>query len=118
MPRHRHTKDGSLISEQRYIVLRGKLAQAVGLRLSNKIIKLIKYFYSAPALQITAYIVTLLREDGLKESNHQIISELVLLKAVEGSETCHRLAKEISKKHNVLSNYTWENGAHNNSGVG
>ena len=91
-------KEPPSTAEKRYISLRSKLTRVVGIRLARKIVKLIRHFYSAPELQITAYVVTILREEGVHDSLHKLINKLVQHKAFEGPETCHSLAKEIAQK--------------------
>ena len=83
-------------AELRYIALKANLAQTVGVRWTRKIVNLIRHFYSAPSLQITAYIVTILRQNNVNYSNHDLINEMVMLKTLEGPATCHSLAKEIA----------------------
>ena len=83
-------------AELRYIALKAKLAQAVGVRWTRKIVKLVRHFYSAPVLQITAYIVTILRQKNVDYCNHDLINQMVMLKTLEGPATCHSLAKEIA----------------------
>ena len=80
------------IAEQRYISLRENLVKAEGIRIANKILKLVRHFYSAPTLQILGYVVTILREDGINFQNHQLLNEIVQKRAVEEAETSHSLA--------------------------
>ena len=58
----------SRLAEVKYISSRSKLEVAVGIRWASKIIKLIRHFYSAPTLQIAAYIAIIARDEGVNFS--------------------------------------------------
>ena len=56
-------------AEVKYISLRSKLGEAVGIRWASKILKLIRHFYSAPKVQVSAYIAVIVRDEGVNFSN-------------------------------------------------
>ena len=72
--------------------------QAVGVRLAERVVQLIRHFYSAPALQILGYIVMFLRDEGLRNEHHQIVEALICCVQCHSLKYSHDLALEILQK--------------------
>ena len=92
--------------EDVYIVWYMKLLYSVCVRLAERIVKLIRHFYSAPFLQILGYVVLFLQDEVLSSENHHVVEQLICCLRSQTSETDHGIASEIAKKQLPVPSYT------------
>ena len=91
--------------EEMYILRYSKLMNSVGIVLAERVIQLIRHFYSAPRLQIFGYIVLFLQDEGLRSEHNHLIEELICSIKCQTKKTDHGLAMEIAKRKLPLPSY-------------
>ena len=91
--------------EEVYIMRYTKLMQSVGVRLAERVVQLIRHFYSAPELQILGYIIMFLHDEGLTSEHHQLVEGLICCVQSHTMKYNHELAFEISQKDIGIPSY-------------
>ena len=91
--------------EENYISTFGQIMSAVGVRISGRIVQLVKHFFSAPLMQIVGYIFILLQEDTVLLENKSLLIELVALKNCLSKRTDHQIARDVANKNVGVPSY-------------
>ena len=97
--------DGNPKLQDKYITQYTHLMRLVGITLAERVIQVIRHFFSAPPLQIVGYILILLQDEGIGLCHRTVIMNIVRLKYRLTSCTSHEIAIKIAKKQSVIPSY-------------
>ena len=97
--------DGKPKQQDEYITQYMHLMMSVGITLAERVIQVIRHFFSAPPLQIVGYILILLQDEGIGLYHRTIIMNMVRLKNRLTRCTSHEVAMNIAKKQCDIPRY-------------
>ena len=90
--------------EDEYISLYSRLMSFVGIKLAERVVRLVCHFFCAPLLQTVGYILRFLDYEAIL-THKNIIMQIVMCKAYLQRTTYHQLAIEIAKKNIPVPSY-------------
>ena len=91
--------------ERAYTAAYSELVQSVGIKLAEKVTKLVKHFHCAPKLQVMGYLVKVLKDDGITSQHLKVIMKIVNCRFLLEQQTDHSLAAEILRKKIGIPSY-------------
>ena len=97
--------DGKPKLQDKYVTQYTHLMRLVGITLAERVIQVVRNFFSAPPLQIEGYILILLQDEGIGLCHRTVIMNIVRLKYRLTRCTSHVITMEIAKKPSVTPCY-------------